>query len=162
MRANWTAEELKILDELKDNHTPSEIAKVIPSKTRSAISSRMSRDRAKVSDPSDKPEKKKRNAKESDKTEEESCEDIEEIEDAEETVNTKPFKRPRIQAPIRLHPLDKIGAHDCRWPLGTPGHADFAFCGEKTGGFGPYCEAHTKIAFTAGTGYKPAKELATK
>ncbi len=159
MRANWTVEELKILDELKDNHSPTEIAKVIPSKTRSAISSRMSRDRVKVRDQSEQPEKRKRGVKKSKKTEEMVCEDIEEVEDI---VKSKPYKKPILLTPLRLHPLDKIGAHDCRWPFGTPGHADFAFCGEKTGGFGPYCEAHTRIAFTPGTIHKSARETATK
>jgi GcrA cell cycle regulator len=159
MRANWTAEEVKILNELKDNHTPAEIAKVITGKSRSAISSRMSRDRVKASEPSAQPEKKKRGAKKVDKTEENTCEDIEETEDI---AKAKPFKKPVFLTPVRLHPLDKIGAHDCRWPFGTPGHADFAFCGEKTIGISPYCAEHTKMAFTPGTGYKLSRDMAIK
>jgi len=35
----------------------------------------------------------------------------------------------------------------CRWPLGDPMHADFAYCGADCGGGKTYCEAHARIAF---------------
>jgi GcrA cell cycle regulator len=35
----------------------------------------------------------------------------------------------------------------CRWPLGDPMHADFAYCGADCGGGKTYCEAHARVAF---------------
>lgn len=35
----------------------------------------------------------------------------------------------------------------CRWPLGDPGAADFAFCGGKTLPGLPYCSYHCRIAY---------------
>ena len=139
MRANWTAEEIAKLDELKNTHGPAEIAKIITTKTRSAISSRISRDRSKLApDPFAAKEVK--------------CGDKKEIK-----AKSKKFKRPISIIPIRLHPLDKIGANDCRWPIGDLKTGDLHFCGAKTTGIGPYCVEHTRVAFTAGTAVKLEK-----
>jgi GcrA cell cycle regulator len=35
----------------------------------------------------------------------------------------------------------------CRWPMGDPLHADFAYCGADCGGAKTYCEAHARVAF---------------
>ncbi|HWW48137.1 MAG TPA: GcrA family cell cycle regulator [Xanthobacteraceae bacterium] len=35
----------------------------------------------------------------------------------------------------------------CRWPIGDPGAADFAFCGGKTTTGLPYCSYHCRIAY---------------
>jgi GcrA cell cycle regulator len=35
----------------------------------------------------------------------------------------------------------------CRWPLGDPLQADFAFCGNECGGGATYCVHHASIAF---------------
>ncbi|HRE20899.1 MAG TPA: GcrA family cell cycle regulator [Rhabdaerophilum sp.] len=35
----------------------------------------------------------------------------------------------------------------CRWPLGDPLQADFAYCGADCGAGKTYCEAHARIAF---------------
>lgn len=35
----------------------------------------------------------------------------------------------------------------CRWPLGDPMQADFAYCGADCGGGKTYCEAHARVAF---------------
>lgn len=35
----------------------------------------------------------------------------------------------------------------CRWPMGDPLHADFAYCGADCGGGKTYCEAHARVAF---------------
>jgi GcrA cell cycle regulator len=40
----------------------------------------------------------------------------------------------------------------CHWPIGDPGHADFAFCGGKSIIGLPYCAYHARIA------YQPANE----
>jgi GcrA cell cycle regulator len=50
----------------------------------------------------------------------------------------------------------------CRWPIGTPGQPGFGFCAEVCEPTGPYCQAHSAIAYTKlPNGQKPsAKELA--
>ncbi len=35
----------------------------------------------------------------------------------------------------------------CRWPLGDPLQAEFAYCGADCGGGKTYCEAHSRLAF---------------
>lgn len=35
----------------------------------------------------------------------------------------------------------------CRWPLGDPLQADFAYCGADCGAGKTYCEAHARVAF---------------
>lgn len=35
----------------------------------------------------------------------------------------------------------------CKWPIGDPTEATFAFCGRGAGEAGPYCEAHAQLAF---------------
>lgn len=35
----------------------------------------------------------------------------------------------------------------CRWPIGDPGEASFAFCGRGIGAAGPYCLDHAQAAF---------------
>ncbi len=35
----------------------------------------------------------------------------------------------------------------CRWPLGDPGRADFAFCGARKESGLPYCAYHARIAY---------------
>ncbi|MCA0400065.1 MAG: GcrA cell cycle regulator [Proteobacteria bacterium] len=35
----------------------------------------------------------------------------------------------------------------CRWPMGDPLQADFAYCGADCGGGKTYCDAHARIAF---------------
>lgn len=158
MSAKWTEAELKILDELKDSHGPVEIAKIITTKSSSAISSRLSRDRKKPKDldPFAKKEPEKLDVKKSNKTK---------VGNDNDDVKEKPvalFKKPKYQSPIRLHPLDAVGANDCRWPLGTPGHLDFSFCREKTVGNGPYCAEHTRRAFTNHAQARSQEEALTK
>jgi len=37
----------------------------------------------------------------------------------------------------------------CKFPIGDPTEADFAFCGRDVGGAaGPYCTHHARIAYT--------------
>lgn len=52
--------------------------------------------------------------------------------------------------------LDLLGLHACRWPIGDPKAATFAFCGRRAVA-GPYCPAHRRVAYfgadrTAGNG----------
>jgi GcrA cell cycle regulator len=42
-----------------------------------------------------------------------------------------------------------LGASTCRWPVGTPGEPDFAFCGAAPHPQYPYCLAHCLIAYRA-------------
>jgi len=38
----------------------------------------------------------------------------------------------------------RLGPHDCKWPIGDPKAADFAFCGAPRDGEHPYCHHHRK------------------
>jgi GcrA cell cycle regulator len=35
----------------------------------------------------------------------------------------------------------------CKWPIGDPTDATFAFCGRGAGHSGPYCADHAQLAF---------------
>ncbi len=35
----------------------------------------------------------------------------------------------------------------CKFPIGDPTDADFAFCGRESGGTGPYCGDHARLAY---------------
>ena len=41
----------------------------------------------------------------------------------------------------------ELGAHDCRFPVGEPGSADFFFCGGQAEDSQPYCTGHCVRAF---------------
>lgn len=72
---------------------------------------------------------------------------------------SRPAKRPvrtrRIPAqPGELQPIDtKLGIHGltnftCRFPIGDPQDADFAFCGRTCNNVeNPYCVQHQKLAY---------------
>ena len=38
----------------------------------------------------------------------------------------------------------------CRWPISTPGAADFCFCGNTPVEGQPYCAGHTRLAYRPG------------
>jgi len=40
-----------------------------------------------------------------------------------------------------------LGAHMCKWPIGDPSTDGFTFCGRRSGGEGPYCNEHARIAY---------------
>lgn len=40
-----------------------------------------------------------------------------------------------------------LGAHMCKWPIGDPSTDSFTFCGRRSGGEGPYCNEHARIAY---------------
>jgi GcrA cell cycle regulator len=40
-----------------------------------------------------------------------------------------------------------LGAHMCKWPIGDPATDSFTFCGRRSGGEGPYCNEHARVAY---------------
>ena len=40
-----------------------------------------------------------------------------------------------------------LGAHMCKWPIGDPSTDSFTFCGRRSGGEGPYCVEHARVAY---------------
>jgi len=63
----------------------------------------------------------------------------------------KPPPPPEPPPPPKRMPqcaLIELTDDACRWPIGDPGRAGFAFCGEETAGLGlPYCPAHCLVAY---------------
>ena len=47
--------------------------------------------------------------------------------------------------------LLELGREKCRWPISTPGAADFCFCGNEPVEGLPYCPGHARLAYR-GTG----------
>jgi len=47
--------------------------------------------------------------------------------------------------------LFELGQEKCRWPISTPGAADFCFCGNEPVKGLPYCPGHARLA------YRPAR-----
>lgn len=43
--------------------------------------------------------------------------------------------------------LLELGAHNCRWPISTPGADDFCFCGNVQVEGLPYCPGHSRLAY---------------
>ena len=43
--------------------------------------------------------------------------------------------------------LFELSAQTCRWPLSTPGAADFCFCGNLPVDGLPYCLGHSRLAY---------------
>jgi GcrA cell cycle regulator len=73
------------------------------------------------------------------------------------SVYVEPAPRPpRAVIPFRDEPSGRctvlsIGIAECRWPIGEPGALDFSFCGALAAE-GPYCPAHSAIAYQPATG----------
>lgn len=60
---------------------------------------------------------------------------------------------PRVVIPFREEAAGTcnvmtISAHQCRWPIGDPGAAEFTFCGDRTPEGKPYCATHHKRAIS--------------
>jgi len=53
--------------------------------------------------------------------------------------------------------LQELDSDTCRWPCGTPGDPGFFFCGLKPLGGLPYCNFHSRCAYSTP---KPRKESA--
>lgn len=47
--------------------------------------------------------------------------------------------------------LFELNKERCRWPLNTPGRADFAFCGRLPLEGLPYCPGHCRLAYRVGS-----------
>ena len=45
----------------------------------------------------------------------------------------------------------------CRWPISTPGAADFCFCGNPPIEGLPYCAGHTRLAYRPGSRQRVAR-----
>jgi len=56
---------------------------------------------------------------------------------------------PEIREPQAFGTADihTLGAHMCKWPIGDPADASFAFCGRKTPGKDTYCIEHARVAY---------------
>ncbi len=47
--------------------------------------------------------------------------------------------------------LLELGSNSCRWPISTPGTADFCFCGNAQLDGLPYCPGHSRLAYRPGS-----------
>jgi GcrA cell cycle regulator len=47
--------------------------------------------------------------------------------------------------------LLELSEERCRWPISTPGAADFCFCGNTPLKSLPYCAGHTRLAYRPGS-----------
>ena len=47
--------------------------------------------------------------------------------------------------------LLELTTERCRWPIGTPGAADFCFCGNMPIEGLPYCAGHSRLAYQPGS-----------
>jgi GcrA cell cycle regulator len=66
-----------------------------------------------------------------------------------------PDAQPGEEVPIRGGrgcTLFELGQEKCRWPISTPGAADFCFCGNEPVKGLPYCPGHARVA------YRPARQ----
>lgn len=62
------------------------------------------------------------------------------VRDAPEDIVATPIECRRVS-------LLELDATTCRWPLGTPGHDDFCFCGNHPMNGLPYCAGHCRLAY---------------
>jgi GcrA cell cycle regulator len=53
--------------------------------------------------------------------------------------------------------LLELSEQRCRWPISTPGAADFCFCGNTPLEGLPYCAGHTRLAYRAGSRQRAAR-----
>lgn len=47
--------------------------------------------------------------------------------------------------------LLELSPQSCRWPIGSPGAADFGFCGNDPVAGLPYCPGHARMAYQSAT-----------
>ena len=47
--------------------------------------------------------------------------------------------------------LFELSKETCRWPISTPGAADFCFCGNPPAEGLPYCAGHSRLAYRTST-----------
>jgi GcrA cell cycle regulator len=53
--------------------------------------------------------------------------------------------------------LLELSEERCRWPISTPGAADFCFCGNTPVDGLPYCAGHTRLAYRPGSRQRVAR-----
>ena len=53
--------------------------------------------------------------------------------------------------------LLELNEKRCRWPISTPGLADFCFCGNTPLDGLPYCAGHTRLAYRPGSRQRVAR-----
>jgi GcrA cell cycle regulator len=53
--------------------------------------------------------------------------------------------------------LLELSKERCRWPISTPGAADFCFCGNTPVEGLPYCAGHTRLAYRPGSRQRVAR-----
>ena len=53
--------------------------------------------------------------------------------------------------------LLELSEESCRWPISTPGAADFCFCGNMPLEGLPYCAGHTRLAYRPGSRQRVAR-----
>lgn len=54
------------------------------------------------------------------------------------------------EGPGEVASVERLGRHDCRWPIGDPRAVGFSFCGRRAA-CGPYCPAHRAVAYAGRT-----------
>jgi GcrA cell cycle regulator len=67
---------------------------------------------------------------------------------------------PAADAPIHNEhrcSLLELSEARCRWPISTPGFADFCFCGNTPLKGLPYCAGHTRLAYRPGSRQRVAR-----
>ena len=68
--------------------------------------------------------------------------------------------QPTIEEPIPSEhycSLLELSEQRCRWPISTPGAADFCFCGNTPVDGLPYCAGHTRLAYRPGSRQRVAR-----
>jgi GcrA cell cycle regulator len=68
--------------------------------------------------------------------------------------------QPAIEEPIPSEhccSLLELSEQRCRWPISTPGLADFCFCGNTPVEGLPYCAGHTRLAYRPGSRQRIAR-----
>ncbi|THD45774.1 MAG: GcrA cell cycle regulator [Bradyrhizobium sp.] len=67
----------------------------------------------------------------------------------EPALDTRPvFREEDVVVPMSLRvTIVELKEAMCRWPLGDPTTAEFRYCGSPSGGAGPYCVHHGKLAY---------------
>jgi GcrA cell cycle regulator len=53
--------------------------------------------------------------------------------------------------------LFELSEQRCRWPISTPGAADFCFCGNMPVEGLPYCAGHSRLAYRPGSRQRVAR-----
>jgi GcrA cell cycle regulator len=69
-------------------------------------------------------------------------------------------EQPSIEEPILSEhccSLLELNEQRCRWPISTPGLADFCFCGNTPIEGLPYCAGHTRLAYRPGSRQRVAR-----